>query len=231
MSGLYRRDARARHLYHHTLHLPTTLSSPRALSVPLRTYRHGATLEKLSNLKIISMSEENTNTPSTSGSGNKMWYIIGAIAAVVLVGGFLSRGIGFMGMRAAGVDVNSNADGTMTYSNEEGTVTVGGGASMPSNWPSDAPANYSGASIQYSGSSNPQTGEAGSAVVYTVNASTQSVIDYYKSELAKNGWTVEATANMAGATVLSGKKDTRTFGIYVVDAGNGSVSVTIGIGM
>ncbi len=195
----------------------------------LRQRMHGVTLEGISNVKIFFMPEGNTSTP-TSGSGNKMWYIIGAIAAVVLIGGFLTRGASFMGMRAAGVDVNPG-DGTMTYSNDEGSVTVGTGASMPSNWPSDAPANYSGASIQYSGSSNPQTGEAGSAVVYTVNASTQSVIDYYKSELAKNGWTVEATANMAGVTVLSGKKDTRTFGIYVVDAGNGSVSVTIGIGM
>lgn len=159
-----------------------------------------------------------------------MWYIIGAIVLVVLVGGYLSRGAGFMGMRAAGVDMSPNADGGTTYSNNEGTVTVGGTA-MPSNWPSDAPANYSGASIQYSGSSNPQTGEAGSAIMYTVNASAQRVVDHYKNELARNGWTVEGTANAAGAMVVSAKKDTRTFGAYVVDSGSGAVSVTVGIGM
>ena len=177
------------------------------------------------------MPEGNANTPPTSGSGNKMWYIIGAIVAVVLVGGFLSRSAGFMAMRAAGVDVRPNANGTMTYGNNEGTVTVGSGASMPSNWPSDAPANYSGAAIQYSGASNPQTGQAGSAVVYTAKASAQSVIDYYKGELAKGGWKTDGEMNTAGATVLSAKKDTRTIGIYVTDTGNGSVSVTIGIGM
>ncbi len=64
-----------------------------------------------------------------------------------------------------------------------------------------------------------------------MKAAAQSVIDYYKGELSKNGWTIEATANTGGATVLSAQKDTRTFGVYVVDAGNGSVSVTVGIGM
>ncbi len=160
-----------------------------------------------------------------------MWYIIGAIVAVVLVGGYLSRGAGFMGMRAAGVNVNPAGNGAVTYSNAEGTVTVGGGASMPSNWPSDAPTNYSGATIQYSGTSNPQTGAAGATMVYVVNASAQSVIEYYKSGLTKNAWVIEGEANAAGAMVLSAKKDTRTIGIYVTDAGNGSVSVTIGMEM
>lgn len=166
--------------------------------------------------------------PGHTGSSNKMWYIIGAIVVLLLLGWLATRGAGFLTMRAAGVNVAPNADGSATYSTGDGTVTVGGG-SMPDNWPSDAPANYAGASIQYSGSSNPQTGKAGSAIVYNVNASAQAVVDYYKSELAKNGWTVEATANTGAATVLSATKDTRTFGVYIVDAGGGSVSVTAGI--
>src|SRR3990167_686770 len=105
----------------------------------------------------------NDTQPSTSGMGNKMWYIIGAIVILLLLGWFATGGAGFLAMRAAGVNATPNGDGTMTYSNSEGSVTVGGG-SMPDNWPSDAPANYAGASIQYSGSSNPQTGQAGSAV-------------------------------------------------------------------
>ena len=172
----------------------------------------------------------NDTPPSTSGSSNKMWYIIGGIVIILLLGWFATRGAGFLAMRAAGVNATPNADGSATYSSSEGSVTVGGG-SMPDNWPGDAPANYTGASIQYSGSSNPQTGQAGSAVVYNVNASAQAVIDYYKSELAKSGWTIEATANTGGATVLSAKKDTRTFGVYIVSTGTGAVSVTVGIGM
>src|SRR3989344_5333830 len=97
------------------------------------------------------------STPSTSGS-NKMWYIIGGIVVLAIVGWLFMRGAGgFMGA-ATGFDVDRNADGSATYSNDEGSVTVGTTATMPSNWPSDAPANYAGAAIVYSGTSNPQTG-------------------------------------------------------------------------
>ena len=100
---------------------------------------------------------------------------------------------------------------------------------MPANWPSDAPANYSGAAIVYAGPSNPQTGQEGSAVSYTVQASVGSVVDFYRSQLAAAGWTVEASANVGGATVISATKDTRTFGAYIVDTGGGTVAVTAGI--
>ncbi|MEK7156552.1 MAG: hypothetical protein AAB790_01970 [Patescibacteria group bacterium] len=168
------------------------------------------------------------NTPSASGS-NKMWYIIGGIVILALVGWFLMRGAGSLIGAASGVDVDQGADGSATYSNAEGSVTVGTGASMPANWPSDAPANYSGATIAYSGTSNPQTGQSGSAVSYTVRASAQSVADYYKQQLASAGWTIESTANMAGATVLAARKDSRTIGAYITDAGDGTVSVVVGI--
>ncbi|OGG90766.1 hypothetical protein A3H16_00680 [Candidatus Kaiserbacteria bacterium RIFCSPLOWO2_12_FULL_53_8] len=102
---------------------------------------------------------------------------------------------------------------------------------MPDNWPSDAPAIYSGGTIQYSGSSNPQTGQAGSVVVYSAKATVSSVVEYYKAQLAQAGWTLEGTANSAGTTIISAKKDTRTFGISVADTGTGTVQVTAGIGM
>ncbi|OGG55693.1 hypothetical protein A3D71_02110 [Candidatus Kaiserbacteria bacterium RIFCSPHIGHO2_02_FULL_55_20] len=169
------------------------------------------------------------NTPSTSGSGNKMWYIIGGIVILALIGWFLMRGAGSLIGAASGVDVDRGANGATTYSNEEGSVTVGSGASMPSNWPSDAPANFAGANIVYSGTSNPQTGQTGSAVSYTVNASAASVADYYKQQLAAQGWTIQSTANMAGATVVAATKDTRTMGVYITDTADGNVSVVVGI--
>lgn len=170
----------------------------------------------------------NDTQPSTSGTGNRRWYIIGGVIIVLLIGWFAMRSAGFMAMRASGVDVDQHMDGSATYTSDEGSVTVGGG-SMPQNWPSDAPGNYAGASIQYSGSSNPQTGAAGAAVVYNVNASAQAVVDHYKAELGRNGWTVTATANTGAATVLSATKDSRSFGVYIVSTGNGAVSVTAGL--
>ena len=156
---------------------------------------------------------------------NKAVYIIGGIVVLLIVGWFLTRGSASI----SGVDVDNNLDGSTTYSNEEGSVTVGTTATMPSNWPSDAPANFAGAAIVYSGTSNPQTGTAGSAVSYTVRSSTASVADYYKQQLTSAGWTIEATANIAGATVVSATKDTRTFGAYITDTGDGNVTVTAGI--
>ena len=167
--------------------------------------------------------------PSTSGSGNKMWYIIGAVVVLALLGWLFMRGAGSLTGAASGVNVDRNADGSATYSTEEGSVSVGTSASMPENWPSDAPANYAGSSIVYSGNSNPQTGSAGAAVSYTTSASVSGVADYYKTQLTANGWTIQATANMGGATVVSATKDTRTFGAYITDTGSGNVSVTAGI--
>ena len=110
---------------------------------------------------------------------NKAVYIIGGIVVLLIAGWFLTRG----SASVSGVDVDNNLDGSKTYSNEEGSVTVGTTATMPSNWPADAPANFAGAAIVYSGTSNPQTGTAGSAVSYTVRSSTASVADYYKQQL------------------------------------------------
>lgn len=164
----------------------------------------------------------------SSGSKSKMPWIIGGIVILLAIAWLFQGGWGMFMQSRTGID--RNVDGSTTYSNEEGSVTVGGNA-MPENWPSDAPQNYAGASIQYSGTSNPQTGKAGSAIVYTVNASLQSVVDHYKSQLSSAGWTVEGTATVGPSTVISARKDDRVMGIYISDAGNGQVAVTAGIEM
>jgi hypothetical protein len=175
---------------------------------------------------------EETTTQPQAGSNKKILYIIGGLIVLGLIGSTLMRGVGYMGMRAAGVDVRPNMDGSATYTatNGEGSVTVGGNK-MPDNWPSDAPANFAGATISYSGSSNPQTGQAGSAVMYTVKSTAEAVAAYYKSQLESQGWKIEQTANMGGATVLAAKKDTRTFGIYIMGGEGGEVSVQASISM
>ena len=159
---------------------------------------------------------------------NKTWWIIGGIVALVILGWFLTRGGGALMGGARGVDADRNADGSMTYKNDEASVTVGGNL-LPSAWPTDAPSNFAGAAIQYSGESNPQTGAPGAAVIYTVNASAQEVAEFYKRELTESGWTIEGTANVGGAMVVGAKKDNRTFALSITDAGGGKVQVTVGI--
>lgn len=168
-------------------------------------------------------------------SKNKIVYIVTIALAVLVLGGVILSFAGGVGSVWGGwggytprTDVDRNLDGSTTYSNGEGSVTVGGNT-MPENWPSDAPAAYEGAAITYSGSSNPQTGEAGAAAVYTVKASADSVVQYYESRLKAEGWTVTATANAGGMKVITATKDTRTFGAYIGSDGQGNTSVTVGI--
>ncbi len=167
------------------------------------------------------MDQENT----TGGMSKKWLYIIIAVVAVILLGWFFKGSF----YSVPGANIDRNLDGSTTYSSDQGQVTVGGNK-LPDNWPQDAP-KYSNANIQYSGSSNPQTGEEGSAIVFTTSDSVQAVVDFYKNELISNGWNIEQTATVGPSTVLSAVKDTRTLGVYIADAGNGQVSVTVGIGM
>ena len=157
-------------------------------------------------------------------SKNKLYLIIGIIVILLVVGWLLMKGVG---RSITGVDVDRNINGSTTYSNDEGSVTVGGNK-MPDDWPGDAP-KYGNASIQYSGSSNPQTGEAGLTVSFTTSDSAETVVNFYKKELTLNGWTVEQTATMGASAILAAKKDTRTFAVYIIDSGNGQVSVTASV--
>ena len=159
---------------------------------------------------------------------NKLIYIIGGVVVLLLVWWLFTGGMASLAGAPAGVDADRNVDGSTTYTSDEGSVTVGT-QSMPSNWPSDAPDNYAGASITFSGTSNPQTGQIGSALSYTVRAPASAVADYYKQQLGSKGWTIQTTANAGGAMVVSATKDTRTFGAYIADTGGGMTTVTAGI--
>jgi len=128
--------------------------------------------------------------------------------------------------------VQQNLNGTQTYSNNEGSVTVGTNAGMPSGWPNDLPSNYTGAHIIYSGNSNPQTGQAGAAISYTLqDASAQTVASYYQNGLTEKGWSIESNANMGGQIVIGAKKDGKTFAAIIIDSGDGTVTVTAGLGL
>jgi hypothetical protein len=154
----------------------------------------------------------------------KPLYIVGGVVVILILGWLATGGI----MRSVtGVNVQRSLDGSATYSNKEGSVTVGANK-LPDNWPSDAPT-YPNAQIQSAVSSNPQTGQAGSAVVFTTSDSAQTVTDFYKSTLASKGWKVEQTVSTGQGTMLGATKDTRSFGIYIVDSGDGKVSVTASV--
>ena len=131
--------------------------------------------------------------------------------------------------QAGGGDVDVDFDdNTWTYETDEGSFQAGEDVSLPSDWPSDVPV-MSGAKISYAGSSNPSTGAPGASVTFTTSKSASEVASYYNSELVNHGWTIDSTANMGGANVISAKKGERTVGLYIIES-EGTTSVTIGVG-
>ncbi len=176
-------------------------------------------------------------TPSVQSPNSKKWLWIGlGVVAVLILGslvtGAIGRGTGFgAAYFTPGVDVDQNMDGTVTYTSEDGkgSVTVGTGAGMPDNWPSDAPTVYDGATILYSGTTNPTTGEAGSAVSYTTSASMASIVEYYESRLKAEGWTIAGSIEAGGMRAITATKDARTIGVYVGSDGKGTTGVTAGV--
>lgn len=123
--------------------------------------------------------------------------------------------------------VQMHTDGTTTVTTDEGTMRTGG--ELPATWPSDAPV-YPDATVAFSASTNPTTGKAGFGLMLTTAASTDDVAAFYKKELAGNGWTIAATMENAGTTVISATKDTRAMGLSIA-GGEGTTSITIGIDM
>jgi hypothetical protein len=169
---------------------------------------------------------QNGNQSQGDEKSKKPLYIVIGVVVVLVLGWFFTGGM----MRSVtGVDVQRSLDGSATYSNSEGSVTVGANK-MPDNWPSDAPT-YPNAQIQSAVTSNPQTGQAGSAVIFITSDSIQAVTDFYKKELATQGWSVEQTVSMGTGTMLAATKDTRDFGVYIADSGDGNVSVSATVSM
>ena len=181
-------------------------------------------------------------TPPTSAGGMSQKAILTIVIVVVVLAllGWLGSRF-FWGNvaenmaenaleRATGgkVDIDYNSDNTVTFEGEEGSFQAGENVSLPNDWPSDVPV-MSGAKISYAGSSNPSTGAPGASVTFTTSKSASEVASYYNSELVNHGWTIDSTANMGGANVISAKKGERTVGLYIIES-EGTTSVTIGVG-
>ncbi|MCR4306502.1 MAG: hypothetical protein NUV42_00880 [Candidatus Yonathbacteria bacterium] len=185
------------------------------------------------------MDQMQTGQPTPSSGSNKKTIIIVIAVVAIIALGTLAKGFlgGSMAERAAeraieragGGDANVDfrGDNTATYKSDEGSVTVGENVSLPSNWPSDV-SMVRDAKIYYAMSSNPSTGGAGIGAMFGTSQSVSEVLGYYKTELPKQGWTIEGELSMAGASVLSATKGDRSLSVTVA-TGDNETSVTIGV--
>ncbi len=190
------------------------------------------------------MHQNSINSPvediqkSSPNHNKKIIFILLVVVVVLMIGwaakSFLARQTAEKMAeraieRATGgrVDIDYKDNDTVTYKSDEGSFQAGEDVSLPSDWPSDVPV-ISGAKIGYAGSTNPQTGQAGVSVMFTISKSVVDVSAYYNSELASQGWEIEGTANMGGTSIITANKGERSVGIYIGGA-DGMTSVTISL--
>lgn len=159
----------------------------------------------------------------------KVWYVVGIVVLVVVVGyACMNYMMGFFwraALSSQGVNVNSNGAG-YTVNTPQGNLQVGN-AALPSDWPKDVPT-YPGASVttSYSGTSG---GKSGAAVVLKTSDSVAKVGDWYKAQLAANGWTVNGSYQAGGVTIIGAEKGGQKLAVEA-SASGGSTQIAIQIG-
>lgn len=154
---------------------------------------------------------------------------IGAVVLLVLGGLFINSLIGRMRNIAgekyaekvietatggqANVDLQS---GQVTVQTDQGTFSTNAG--LPADWPKDAPT-YPGSTITYSAATTPTDSGSGFSLMATTPDTVKQVVDYFNRELVSQGWTIEATQNIAGTSSLASVKSNRDFSIAVISDG------------
>lgn len=191
----------------------------------------------------MAVSTESTSTTGKKSGGNNLVVILIVVVLLLAVVGFAAQkvmqkasvmlgqkvgekvAVGIIEKATGGkanVDVNS---GNVSVKTKDGSFSTG--TSLPADWPKDAPA-YPGATVSYSGSNNPQSGESGFGAVLTTNDSAQKVRDYYTKELTSLGWKTEATYNAQETSVVSATKENRVFTVATAES-EGLTTITLGV--
>ena len=94
----------------------------------------------------------------------------------------------------AGVSVNTNT-GTVSVNKDGNTAQIGEGVKLPDGFPSAMPI-YSGAKL----SAASKTNGTDYTVTATSNDSVEKVVNFYKTQLASNGWTIDSSNDSSDST-------------------------------
>jgi len=162
-------------------------------------------------------------------NSKQIWYAIGILAIILLVGWALMNRNGATAFFGGNTDTQATTTDTTTGTTGGTGGTTAGGSGFPAGWPSDAPALQAGAKITYTGAIDPKTKVAGPTVVYTVSGTPATAVTFFKSQFSKQGWTFRGQGNVLGSVQLAATKDTRKVTVTILETRAGVLNVTVGI--
>ncbi|GEM_PF-6732654 len=160
-------------------------------------------------------------------SSKQIWYVVGALAVVLLVGWAVMNRSGGTGSIFGDTDTQATSEISTDTTGTGGTAA--GASKLPAGWPADAPALMPGAKITYTGAIDPKTKVAGPAIVYTASGSPATAVAFFKSQFSKQGWTFRGQGNVEGSVQLAATKDTRKVMVTILETRTGVLDVTVGI--
>ncbi len=117
-------------------------------------------------------------------------------------------------------DVDFNGD-NWTATTDQGSVAVGANVGLPADFPTDV---YVPDGQVITAVSDLQQNGVSATIQTTMSSS--DVIEKYKSELVRQGWTITTTANYGGTMMIGAQKDQRTLAVSAM-GGDGLTTVTI----
>ena len=169
--------------------------------------------------------------PEEKKKSNAVWYVVGGIALFLVIAGSLARFVMGMVFQQAlgqqGIQYSQNGSG-YSVKTAQGTAEVSTSGSLPSGWPGDVPA-YPGATVQASYSGTAANGQGGTMVSLKSADAASAVGDYYKAQLASNGWKIAGSYEAAGTSIIGAEKAGRKVSVSVSSAG-GSTQIVLVIG-
>lgn len=169
----------------------------------------------------------------------RKWLIVAAVVLVAFAGlrsvfspeNIVERAI--ESQTGGDVDLDLDGEGSMTFEGKDGekfSVTAGDAAKLPSDWPDSVPI-MDDATITYAGSMGGGDGTTGLTAVYTVSESKADVVEFYKSELAAEGWTIAGVMDFGDSGMVTAtRNESETVGVTVATE-NGDTTVTVSVGL
>lgn len=123
-------------------------------------------------------------------------------------------------------DVDMRDDGSLRVNAKDGTVEIGRGATLPSDWPTEI-GTYPGATITTSAAVTDDSGQPATMITLTSTDSAQAIVDFFQKKVTTQGWTTTAEATVGAMKIFSASKDGRNFAVQVVTSDDSTTATLV----